>query len=299
MTGEVTNGTATYNLDDDTIRWTPDARLGTPEYAETKSAGFKWWGGSRAFVAKWTPEREDLVLRHVEAIEHEADPGDPQARIERFAGRAVAADVRADQRVRSAMQGLPPGGEPIKVDHHSARRHRRALERSDTNMRAAVEESKKAQYWRDRAAGSEARARQRSDPGVVRRRIEKLEAELRRFQRSLDELAALEVTPETEARHERHVTHWERWREHHELRLAFERARLDSLAPTPFAPVASYKEGDRVRTKRYGLCEVLNVGPKNLKVAQLEGPTKGWTWTVPPHEVTPAPIESDESETAN
>ncbi|KQR40725.1 DUF3560 domain-containing protein [Deinococcus sp. Leaf326] len=294
MTAEVTNGTATYNLDDNTIRWVPAERLGPAEYAETRSVGFKWWRSLQAWVAAWTPEREDLVLQHVEAIEHEADPGDPQARIVRFASRAAAADVRADQRVRSAMEGLPPGGEPIKVDHHSARRHRRALERSDTNMRAAVEEGKKAQYWRDRAAGSAARARQQSDPGVVRRRIEKLEAELRRFQRSLDELAAVEVTPQTEARHERNVRHWSRWSEHHELRLAFERGRLDNLTPAPFAPAVAYKTGDRVEVKKWGLCEVVGPGrkdAKNIRVKIISGGARGMSFLVSVADVQAVKVE--------
>ncbi len=277
MTGPVPNGSAAYHLDDDTLRWTPEWRLDDSEYAETKAAGFRWWRGSQAWVATWAPSREDFLLRFVESIEHDADPDNPAARLERFASRAAAAATRADQRSAAALQGLPTMGEPIKVGHHSEKRHRRAIERSDQNMRKAAEESSKAAYWRGRARGSEQRARQKSDPGVVRRRIDKLEADLRRQQRSL---AA--STPGTTGH--RHVT---RWVEHLELRLAFERARLESLAPPPFAPLASYKKGDIVKAKRYGRCQVLNVGRVNLKIVQLEGPTKGWTWAAPPHEVEP------------
>ncbi|MFC4637016.1 DUF3560 domain-containing protein [Deinococcus hohokamensis] len=286
MTGEVTNGTATYHLDDDTLRWTPDTRLDDVEYAEARKLGFRWWRGSQAWVATWTPTREDFVLRFVEGIEHEADPDDPSGRLERFAARAVAATGRSNQRAAAAMQGLPPGGEPIKVGHHSERRHRRAIERSDQHMRKAVEESDKAAYWRSRAQGTERRARQKADPGVVRRRIAKLEADLRRQQRYLSDVPGMNPGgPLPEGSASRRYT--ERWAAHLALRIAYEQARLESLAPPPFAPLASYKKGDVVKTKRYGKCEVLSVGRVNLKVAQLEGHTKGWVWTVPPHDVEP------------
>ncbi|MDL2342538.1 DUF3560 domain-containing protein [Deinococcus sp. MIMF12] len=292
MNGErETLGTAVYNLDDDTLRWSPGARLDADEYARTRAAGFKWWRSSEAWVARWTTRREDFLLEFVEEIGHEADPDDPDARITRFAGRAAAAEGRSDERARAAMQGLPPMGEPIKVGHHSEGRHRRAIERSDQNMRRAVEEGRKAEYWRGRAAGAERRARQKSDPGVIRRRIEKLEAERRVIQRSLADLEARPPTPETQASWDRSVTHWRRWAEHLDLRLEFERARLASLNPEPFAPVTAYKKGDVVDTKRYGRCEVVRVGPKNVKVRQITGPTKGWEWAVPPHELRPVPPE--------
>lgn len=292
MTGDrETLGKATYHLDDDTLRWNPGARLDADAYARTRAAGFKWWRGSEAWVAKWTPGREDFLLEFVGEIGHEADPDDPDARITRSAGRAAAAESRSDARARAAMQGLPPGGEPVKIGHHSEGRHRRAIERSDQNMRKAVEEGRKAEYWRGRAAGAERRARQKSDPGVVRRRIEKLEAERRVVQRSLADLEARPPTPETQASWDRSAAHWRRWTEHLELRLEFERARLASLNPEPFAPATAYKKGDVVDTKRYGRCEVVRVGPKNVKVRQLTGPTKGWEWAVPPYELWPVSPE--------
>ncbi len=275
VVGETVNGTAFYNLDDDTLRWTPEWRLSDSEYAEARVAGFKWWRGSQAWVATWTPTREDFLLQHVSEVTHEADPDNPDARIERFVSRASAAAARSGQRASAAMRNLPPMGEPVKLDHHSARRHLRAVERSDQNMRRAFEEDKKAQYWRDRARGAERRARQKSDPGVIRRRIDRLETDLRQQQRVLDRAPS--------------NAYAQRWAAHLELRLTFERARLESLALPPFAPVTAYKAGDVVKTKRYGKCEVIRIGPKNIRVAELAGPTKGWTWLVPPHDLEPWP----------
>ncbi|MBB5234509.1 DUF3560 domain-containing protein [Deinococcus budaensis] len=286
MTGEREPlGTAVYNVEDDTLRWTPGARLDANEYARTREAGFRWWRGSEAWVATWTPEREDFLLEFVESIEHETDPDDPDARLTRFAGRAAAAEGRAGERRQAASAGLPPMGEPIKVGHHSEGRHRRAIERSEQNMRKAVEEGRKAEYWQQRAAGVERRARQKSDPGVVRRRIEKLEAELRRVQRSLADLEARPPTPDRQASWDRSAAHWRRWAEHLELRLAFERARLEGLAPAPFAPSSSYKKGDVLLSSRYGKVEVLRVGPKNVRVKILEGGARGMQMMARPNEL--------------
>lgn len=259
------NGTALYNPDDDTLRWSNADRLSPSEYAEAKALGFKLWRGSSAWVATWTPEREDFLLQHVEQIDFEPLTDDVESRKTRFASRARAAQERGAERAEAASQGLPPMGEPLKVDHPSARRHRRALERSEFNMGKAVEEFDKADYWRSRAAGVERRARQKSDPDVVRRRIERLEADRRRHQQGQSA----------------------RWVEHLDLRLAFERARLDSLNPAPFATAKAYKKGDIVKSKKWGKCEVVGVGPKNLKLKILEGGARGMVMTGPAYEAQP------------
>lgn len=277
MTGPVTNGAAFYNLEDDTLRWTPDERLDANEYALAKDAGFKWWGRTGAWVAVWTPGREDHLLARVEEVTHEADPDDPQARVLRFAGRAAAAVTQAAQRREAASQDLPPPGQPILRDHPSARRHVRALERSDFNMRKAQELHELAEHWRRRAQGTERRARQKSDPGVIRRRIDKLNADLRRQERVITDERTSDAARE----------YAQRWHAHLTLRIAFEEGRLASLNPEPFAPVTAYQKGDVVQHKRWGKCQVVSVGRVNLKLQQLTGATVGWQWAAPPHEVKP------------
>lgn len=281
MSGQ-TNGTAIYNPDDDTLRWHNAERLSPNEYALTKEQGFKLWRGSSAWVATWTPQREDFLLERVEQIDFEPLTDDPEARVERFVGRASAATARAVERAEAASQDLPPMGEPIKRDHPSARRHRRALERSDYNMQVASAEWKKADYWTGRARGAERRARQKSNPDVVRRRIERLEADLRRNERQLQQLLELPASPKVEVS----VQHAQRWADHLEMRLSFERARLELLKPAPFATVQAYKKGDIVKSSRWGKCEVVGVGPKNLKLKILEGGAKGMTLSGPAYEVS-------------
>jgi hypothetical protein len=55
---------------------------------------------------------------------------------------------------RSAVAGIP-FGQPILVGHHSEKRHRAAVDRSDRNMRNACESSDMAKHHRSKAAGIE------------------------------------------------------------------------------------------------------------------------------------------------
>ena len=51
-----------------------------------------------------------------------------------------------------AVRGIEPG-QPILVGHHSEKRHRRALERHDSRMRAGIESHDMAEYHESKAEG--------------------------------------------------------------------------------------------------------------------------------------------------
>lgn len=75
------------------------------------------------------------------------------ARADKFEGYSESAAVRSESafnKVQSISSMIPPG-QPILVGHHSERRHRRDLDRMDSGMRKGVEESKKSEYYADRA----------------------------------------------------------------------------------------------------------------------------------------------------
>lgn len=83
--------------------------------------------------------------------------GDYAARVEekreRLTGRAIKAISASDasyQRSRAITSAWYPG-QPILVGHHSERRHRRDLARSDASMRQSVELSRKAERLSERA----------------------------------------------------------------------------------------------------------------------------------------------------
>lgn len=114
-----------------------------------------------------------------ERVERAAD------RAERFEGYTDNAASRSAGRYKAAMDGIRgiEPGQPILVDHYSARSHRRALERHDNNMRASIAEQSKAEHWAARAKASGSYEQFRNSPGRTLRRLEKLRAELRGIER--------------------------------------------------------------------------------------------------------------------
>lgn len=77
-------------------------------------------------------------------------------------------------------------GQPILVGHHSERRHRNLLEKTQAKEHRAVGELKRGDYWASRARSAEGYRDGREALGTTLRRIEKLEAEDRQIQRRLD-----------------------------------------------------------------------------------------------------------------
>lgn len=80
-----------------------------------------------------------------------------EARLEKreeWAGKAQAASKRAFDAGRSATAGIP-FGQPILVGHHSEKRHRAAIARSDRGYRKGVERGDMAAHHASKAAGIE------------------------------------------------------------------------------------------------------------------------------------------------
>lgn len=112
-----------------------------------------------------------------------------EQRVERLtdrAARATAAADAADQAAHRAVQQLPPGGEPIKVGHHSEARHRRALDTADRSIRKSIEADNTARRAQTRLDAAASTTSNRYAPRTVANRIHELDADLRRVQRRLD-----------------------------------------------------------------------------------------------------------------
>lgn len=75
-----------------------------------------------------------------------------EARRARRMELADNAAARSSELIRRSGEGLPPDGEPIKIGHHSEKRHRAALKRSHALMDRACIEDKKSDYHREKAA---------------------------------------------------------------------------------------------------------------------------------------------------
>lgn len=78
-----------------------------------------------------------------------------EARLAKREQWAEKAEARAEQRAATAHSILDPIplGQPILVGHHSEKGHRRALDRADSNMRKAVEETGLARHHEQKADG--------------------------------------------------------------------------------------------------------------------------------------------------
>lgn len=104
-----------------------------------------------------------------------------RARAERYRELAEKARAKSDSAFNGQRQilGHIPFGQPILVGHHSEHRHRRDLERADRLMRKAVEESKLAEVYEQRAQTIEASTVIFSDdpqaPDKLRAKIEHAE----------------------------------------------------------------------------------------------------------------------------
>lgn len=105
--------------------------------------------------------------------------------LEAKAERKSGAEEAADKRAARAFDSLPWGGEPVKVGHHSEGRHRAAIAKADRTMRASIEAGKATEDARYRAEVASHTTDARYAPATVARRIEKLRAEVRDYDRRL------------------------------------------------------------------------------------------------------------------
>lgn len=74
-------------------------------------------------------------------------------RAERLQNASLNADVKSNQYFQASNEGREflALGEPIKIGHHSERRHRALIERNHNRMSKAVEYSKKSEQYENRA----------------------------------------------------------------------------------------------------------------------------------------------------
>lgn len=77
-----------------------------------------------------------------------------EKRIERLNSWADSADSKSDEAYKASNKNSDflSLGEPIKVGHHSEKRHRKMIEDANSKMGKSVELSKKAEHYRNRIA---------------------------------------------------------------------------------------------------------------------------------------------------
>jgi hypothetical protein len=181
---------ATYDAADDKLRLRASSRLDDEIYARVKAAGFGWAPKQDLFYAIWSPAREDLLVELAGEVDDEGTTPEERVaqRSERFAtyqGKRAGDAEQACKAVAAVADGIPLG-QPILVGHHSERHARRDADKIESGLRRAVRLWETSTYWQQRAASAIAHARYLEQPAVRARRIKKLEAELRGYQRDTD-----------------------------------------------------------------------------------------------------------------
>ncbi|NYI42913.1 DUF3560 domain-containing protein [Demequina lutea] len=193
------------------------------------------------------------------------------ARAEALANKAQRRTAQAEaawQANTAAFNSLPEGGEPIKIGHHSERRHRAAIDRADRTMGRAVAAHEDAKEAEGRARIAAAANDRRNNPTTIGNRIAKLEADIRRWQRRLDDIDG--------RRTEDNADRWDAT--HHRLTQLLAR---DSDAVTYWQAVraaqieagtignysaATIKPGDAVADRRGDWARVVKVNAKSVTI---------------------------------
>lgn len=81
-----------------------------------------------------------------------------------------------------------PMGQPILIGHHSEKRHRKDLERIDNEMRKSIQESEKADYYRNKVDNIDnSKVISSDDPQA----IEKLQARIEELEKAKEEVKAI------------------------------------------------------------------------------------------------------------
>ncbi|HBM9481138.1 MULTISPECIES: DUF3560 domain-containing protein [Mixta] len=186
------NYRATYSPDDNKLRLYSLHRLDEDTYQRVKDAGFKYAPRQALFVAPmWTPDREDLLIELAGEIEDEDQTlfDRQEERAERFEEYSEKRAAESGQ-VLAAVDSLAsavPFGQPILVGHHSERRARKHAQKIENGMRRAVNLFETSEYWERRAEASLRHAAYKERPDVRWRRIKKIEADLRKADRRLQD----------------------------------------------------------------------------------------------------------------
>ncbi|MDJ0386123.1 DUF3560 domain-containing protein [Streptomyces sp. G-G2] len=190
-----------------------------------------------------------------------------EGRAERFGGYADSAATNADAlhaKARS-MASRIPFGQPVQSGHYSENSDRRFRERIHDTFGKSIKEDDRAAHWSNREEAAANYERYRNDPPRTLRRIEKLEADLRHWDRVLSgetgswNLEDAEEAAEVRRRRAEVAEEREEWRK---IIAEAEKEGFKVWSKGDFT------RGDYVRC-RGRWYEVLRVNPKSVTVPSI------------------------------
>ncbi|GAB1690714.1 DUF3560 domain-containing protein [Krasilnikovia sp. M28-CT-15] len=190
-----------------------------------------------------------------------ADRADERAdlyeeRADRAAGRR---DARHDAAHRT-LDGIP-AGQPMMPNHRSYAADRNRRERAWANLDAARAEDSAAGHYADKAAGVRAHADAMDNPRVIMRRVETLQADLRRWQRELAEAETVHASEQYQDRCRREIARLTENITHQQAKLADRAATGAFIAWGP----DTLAKGDVVRGE-FGWFRVTRVNRKSVSL---------------------------------
>lgn len=218
-------------------------RLDADEYIEGKKWKFSWWPAHELFSAVWTPEAEDW-MRSMGAVDIVAQDDSPEAamqkvqqRTDRFYLYALKADkeVAYLEDAKDNLEDKLVNADPSEyIDQAKLSKQ---LNRLEGNLK---KEAELAEYWRERVDSAIAHKAHMEDPGTIMRRIDGLQADLRKVQkqdvdfkyavthnRTIYNLAMENRLDEAQAHYNKLYLRAKRWIDHLQMRIAFETYRLE------------------------------------------------------------------------
>jgi hypothetical protein len=234
-----------------------------------KAQGFRYEPYSRRWRASFTTWRED----HLKALAGKVTEIDIkpnyEAKAEYAENMAAKHEVKADQEHKTAekMFDVIPFGQPILVGHYSENGDRNYRNRAISHYDKSSEETKKAEYYQERA--ERLKAKSTESPGLIYRRIQKLEADKRKMER---ELKAGE-TEEGTIYYQGHISEKrkeeiKRWIDFYNSRLAIEQEKYKASGGIA-TDNQQFKSGDIVYT-RHGIGIIATISKKTLRI-KLDG----------------------------
>lgn len=207
---------------------------------------------------------DDTVHARAQLEAHQAEHEQQRAeRLHERAERHQTLAERAEQAGRALADRIPLG-QPILLGHHSQRRAERDRERIDRAMRTSIEHDAKARHADHAARAAAGAAGHRHAPVTVANRIQRLEAQIRRTQRALDD--ATISTPELEAWSQRVRVDLERDQADLKYWTRIRREQIAAGVATDYGP-ANVRAGDLVKVRG----RWLRVVRANVKTVTVDG----------------------------